>query len=169
MTGAGGTPRTGVELWRDQGERIGSLERAMVASRRRGINQGTTDQMNAYTPTYWEFWYNTDDTHLYVGNKSGGWRLFSGNVAVASAAWDTTNGTGTAALAGRTVNITIPTILETTETLIFQAGSVGSGFGFISGVSITRNPTNTILTVRFMQIMSNATQAFSVIWQISPL
>jgi hypothetical protein len=169
MTGAGSTPRTAAELWRDQNARIGALQSARRTSIGRGVRSGPTALRTEITPKYWDFWLDTDDGHMYVGSKSGTWRQYSGSTAAAAAAWDTINGTGTAALAGRTVNITIPTVLETTETLLFQAGSVGSGFGFLSGVSVTRNPTNTTLTVRFMQIMSTATQSFSVNWEIIPL
>jgi len=132
------------------------------------LMRGTGAQRGAYPSLYWEQWQDTDGAQgLYVGNKAGGWRLFSGTASAATAAWDTTQGTSPAAIvAGRTINFTIPTVLETNEWLIAQSTVVGTGFGFIGVNGITRGPTNTTLTVRFMQIMSLTTQPLSIAWQI---
>lgn len=121
-----------------------------------------------FKSTYWRMWFDTDTNKMMVGDKSGGWRLFTGSATAATKAWDTTQAVTGMAMAGRTEGLTIPTVLEAHEELILTARSIGSGYGFVSLTGITRNPTNTIATVRFMQIMSTAQQSLVVTWQIAP-
>lgn len=132
------------------------------------IQRGTALDRAATTSTYWDMWQDTDGAQLlYVGNKSGGWRQFSGNVISPTAAWATTQGTAPAAIiAGRTDTLTLDTVLEPNENLIVTATSVGSGFGTVSLNGVVKNPTNTQITVRLMQLGSTTTQQFSMAWHI---
>lgn len=127
--------------------------------------KGTASQRGNCAMPYWTFWQDTDGSQrMYVADKSGGWRQHAGLTTVAAAAWDTTQTN----LAGRTVNLTLPTVLEASESLVVTAAGVGSGFGFVSLSSMTRNPTNTTVAVRLMQIMSLVTQSFTLAWHILP-
>lgn len=132
------------------------------------MRRGTTTQMNAATSQYWDFWYNTTDDKVYVGNKSGGWRRYSGTVLSAETGWATTSGS---TLAGRTAVFTLPTVLESNETILVQIDpSVStSGYNFLGATGLIRDPTNTKINVRFMQIMSLKTQPMPVLWQIVPI
>jgi hypothetical protein len=121
------------------------------------------------TPSaYWEQWQDTDGTQkLYVGDKSGGWRQFSGYGSQPDRAWDTTQGTtGNALVAGRTDELTIPTVLLPNEDINVWLTYGGSGFTSGSVNLITRNPTNTVVRFRFMQIGSFLTQSYAYSWQI---
>jgi hypothetical protein len=132
-----------------------------------GKGRGTAALRGQVTPHYWDFWQDTDGTqHLYVGNKTGGWRKFSGRAGGADAAWQTTQTSGAVTIVGRTASVTIDTVLESSEDVIIGSVSVGSGFGILTLNGITRNPTNTVLTIRFMQLAALTTQAFAFDWQI---
>lgn len=134
--------------------------------------QGTAAQRATFPAQYWEFWQDTDGSQkLYVGNKSGGWRLFSGNTSWSAAAWtDSASGTPSPLImAGRTINLTIPTVLETTEHLMFQLATGGTGYTFIGGSAITRGASDTTLTFRYMQLMSLNTQGGSINWQVAQI
>ena len=123
----------------------------------------------APSPRYWDFWYDTDTQKMMVGSKSGTWRQYAGSIVAATRAWDTTQGaSGQALLAGRTDSLTIPTVIEASEDLNVFTRSVGSGFGIVSVSVTTRNPTNTVVSVRLMQLMSHVTQAYSLGWEIVP-
>jgi hypothetical protein len=116
---------------------------------------------------YWEMWQDTDGAQgLYVGNKSGGWRLFSGVMTDPAVAWTLNSTSGAVITVGRTAIFTVPTVLETNETLLAQSIGVGTGFGFIGPTGVVRGASNTTLTVRFMQLGSTVTQALSITWQI---
>lgn len=133
-----------------------------------GIRRGTGARRAASPSKYWDFWQDTDGTQsLYVGNKSGGWRKFSGSGTSPDAAWSTTQGTAPAAIiAGRTATVTLDTVLEANEHLILTGTSIGSGFGIVTLNGVVKNPTNTVATIRFMQLGSTTTQQFSFAWQI---
>lgn len=134
-----------------------------------GPRQGTAAERASTFSTYWALWQDTDGAQgLYVGNRSGGWRLFSGVATIPAAAWDTTQGSAPAAiLAARTATVVLPTVLEANEWILFQAVTVGTGFGFASGVNLTRGATNTSLALRLMQLMNaTVTQSFQIAWQI---
>ncbi|AYD86176.1 minor tail protein [Microbacterium phage Burro] len=132
--------------------------------RRNGAWEGSTTARNALVPKYWEFWWDTTLNQMFVGSTTGTWRQYSGFAQDTAKAWDTTQTN----LAGRTITFTLPTVLETTEYVSVYAVSAGSGFGFIGGTFLIRNPTNTSLGVRFMQIMSLTTQALLISWNIVP-
>jgi hypothetical protein len=130
---------------------------------------GTEAQRALSTSQYWQFWQATDGAQdLYVGNRSGGWRKFSGQVSNAVTAWDNTITTGSPSwtAGARTATLTIPTVLETNEVIILTQYTVGSGYGFVGLNGITRNVSNTSAVVRFFQAFSTTTQSFSVNWQI---
>lgn len=129
---------------------------------------GTAEQRATMTPGYWDFWQDTNGTErLYVGSKAGTWRQFEGSAVAPSAAWSTTQGTPPAAIVvGRTATITIDTVLEVNENLLITATSVGSGFGIVSQNGLVKNPTNTAVTVRLMQLGATTEQQYAFAWQI---
>lgn len=131
---------------------------------------GTAAQRAATTSRYWQFWRDTDGTELlYVGNRSGGWRQFCGTHSWPAAAWATTQSVTGLSLAGRTINATLPTVLEPDERIFAQLIAGGSGFTFIGPNSITPNANDTTFNFRYMQIMSTDTQAGSIYWQIAKI
>lgn len=130
-----------------------------------GPFRGTTAERNLVIPGYLDEWYDETDQKVYLGSKSGTWRQKEGTITAPSRAWDTTD----SSLAGRTDSLTLPTIIEPNEDILIWARSVGSGFGIVSQSAVTRNPNNTIVSVRLMQIMSLTTQPFSLGWRIEPV
>lgn len=131
---------------------------------------GTAAQRAATTSRYWQFWRDTDGTELiYVGDRSGGWRQFCGTHTWPAAAWATTQAVTGLSLAGRTINATLPTVLEPDERIFAQLIAGGSGFTFIGPNSVTPNENNTAFNFRYMQIMSTDTQAGSIYWQIAKI
>lgn len=115
-------------------------------------------------PHYWQFYFETDTQTMMVGSRSGTWRQYAGSATNSARSWDTTQTN----IAGRTDTFTLPTVLENTEDVIVWSRSVGSGFGIVSLNGTARNPTNTVVTVRFMQLMSLTIQGLVIGWQISP-
>lgn len=115
---------------------------------------------------YGDTWYETDTKLTMIGNLSNGWRQKYGQVTFASRAWDVSS--TSALLAGRTDSVTLPTVLESHETLNVWMTSAGGGYDFCSISSITRNSSNTVLAVRLMQILAVATQTLSVGWEVVP-
>lgn len=130
--------------------------------------RGTAAQRAATTSKYWQFWLDTDGSQkLYVGNKSGGWRQYCGETTVPAGGWSSTS---SGLIAARTPNVTVPTVLLTTETLLASATSVGTGFGAISLTALTRNASNTTASFRQMQFLNTtATNAFTFAWCVSPM
>lgn len=133
--------------------------------------RGTAAERAVTVPRYWDFWQDTDGSQvMYVGGKSGAWRQYAGSVVAPSRAWDTVQGAaGAALLAGRTDSLTLPTVIEANEDILIWLRTTGSGFGVMGQSAVTRNPTNTIVAVRLMQLMSHSTQAYSLGWQIAPV
>jgi hypothetical protein len=197
MTGVGDSPRTLDEHLRAQNRKIVALERQLrragaldlsgrivggegislegtgaagspVIINATHLQRGTGVERAATPSVYWDFWQDTDGTgQLYVGNKSGGWRLFSGRYAEPSAvAWSGTGSGGTMAAAWRTTSYVLPTVLETNEWLMVTSTTVGSGYGSIAPAGLLRDPTDTTLTLRVTQLQSAAQQAISFVWQI---
>ena len=173
--GNGGTPRIEQRLSEARGgtqdtEYVryhnGSSWSSWVAVQN-GVFRGPSSVRAQYTPAYWDMWFETDTNVMMVGSKSGTWRRFSGQSSSAAQAWSTTQVSGNVSLAGRTVNWTLPTILESHENVLVTLTAGGSGFTFASLTSTTRNPTNTVISCRLMQIGSATTQAFTVAWQIA--
>lgn len=132
-----------------------------------GVGEGPSTWRLATTPRYFDMWYDTTDGLVYVGNKTGTWRRFSGTDAVAAGAWALSTTSGTVINVGRTVTFTIPTVLEATESLIVSEVATGSGYGFSAVTSIVKNPTNTVLTMRHMQIGATTTQPLYINWQVT--
>ena len=122
----------------------------------------------APSPRYWDFWYDTDTQKMMVGSKSGTWRQYAGSIVAPTRAWDTTQSSGAVNLAGRTDSFTLPTVIEASEDIKVFTRSVGNGFGVISVSVVTRNPTNTVVSLRLMQLMSVAQQSYALGWEIVP-
>lgn len=118
-------------------------------------------------PQYWEFYYETDTRNMMVADKSGNWRRYAGRATHATTAWSNVNGT---TMAGRTNVFTLPTTLEPDETLMVQIDPAvtTSGFNFIGVTGLVRNPANTQVNVRLMQLFSTTTQPMPIVWQIVP-
>jgi len=124
---------------------------------------GTAAERAATTSTYWQFWQDTDNGgHLYIGDKAGGWRLYSGQETVAAGSWQTAS----SPFWGRTVSITLDTVLEDNEVIMMTTTSVSSGFGSISPTTLTRNLTETVVSVRHTQMASGTTNPFTAVWHI---
>ncbi|QBI98123.1 minor tail protein [Microbacterium phage Fireman] len=133
-----------------------------------GRGRGPSTLRTAIQPQYLDEWYDTTTLANYLGSKSNTWRQSEGTVNASARAWDTTQTSGSVNLAGRTDSLTLPTVLEANEDVLVWARTVGSGFGFVSLNGTVRNPTNTVITVRFMQIMSLVTQGYTLGWKIVP-
>lgn len=128
---------------------------------------GTTAQRAARTSKHMQLWQDTNgDQYLWVGNRSGGWRRYSGRGGVASAAWDYNQSSGSVTTVARSISLTIPTVLDTDEDLLITPIHTGTGFGFISVAGLVKNPSNTVATIRFMQIGAATQQALTVAWQL---
>lgn len=128
--------------------------------------RGTAAQRAATTSKYWQFWLDTDGSQkLYVGNKTGGWRQYSGKATVAAGGWTSTNSN----MAGRAVNFTLPTVILPTEEIQISAVDVGNGFGLATLVTTTRNTGNTVISVRQMQLLSYATNPLTITWNVVPV
>lgn len=150
-----------------------SLRKVVIHGRNNGFapyvpkpTQGLAADKPA-NPSYWQMYFETDTQKMMVGSKTGTWRQFAGTASMPARAWDTTQSNGVI-IAGRTDNFTLPTVLENSEDVIVWSRSVGSGFGIVSLNGTARNPTNTVLSVRLMQLASLTTQAYGIGWQISP-
>ncbi|AWY05391.1 minor tail protein [Microbacterium phage Metamorphoo] len=128
-----------------------------------GRGRGPTTLRTATTPQYWDFWDDTTDGLTYVGNKSGGWRLFSGQVALANRAWDLSS----PPVYARSDSATIPTVLETNEYLQVTPIALGTGYATMGVVALIRNPTNSTLSTRLMQFAAATTQNYVYQWQIA--
>lgn len=112
--------------------------------------------------------FKVTDTGVEWDRAAGAWRKLHGRATLASAAWQTTATSGAVIFAGRTATFTIPYILAAGESVIVTQETGGSGFSQVSMSAITRNPTNTTVTVRLTQFQSTSTQAFTVLWRIVP-
>lgn len=132
-----------------------------------GTWRGTAARRAATPSVYWDFWQDTDGTQqLYVGNKTGGWRLYSGIDTSPAAAWTLNSTSGSVITVGRTPVFTLPTVLEANEYISATPWGVGSGFGMAAGAGLVRNVSSTQYTMRFTQLGSTTTQALSIIWNI---
>lgn len=134
-----------------------------------GKGYGPTSERTQITPNYLDEWYDSTDGFVYIGSKTGTWRRKSGTGSSAATAWDSTGSSGTVINAARTFSATIPTVLETSETLTLTLISGGSGFTFLSMNTLTRNPTNTSITCRYGQLFSTTTQACTFVWTVTPI
>lgn len=134
-----------------------------------GLRRGTGAERQATPSSYWDFWSDTDgEEHLYVGDKAGGWRRFSGTGTAPATAWDTTLAVGGANIfAGRTISATLPTVVLETETLILTQVQAGSGFGAASLATLVRNPNATPVTIRHTQMASFSTQSLTYAWMLA--
>lgn len=133
-----------------------------------GDGAGPSTWRLATMPRYFDMWHDTTDGFIYVGNSSGGWRRYSGAVSDIARAWTSTIAS---TAAGRSIDFTIPTVLEARETLAItmDPAAATSGFNFIGTTALIRNPTNTIVTVRLMQLMnSTINQAVQIAWKVHP-
>lgn len=133
----------------------------------RGITEGTAAQRAATKSQYWEMWKDTDtDQYIWVGDTAGGWRRFSGSHTQAAGAWDSAPVSGSVSMGLRTLSITIPTVLSADESLLISVIGTGTGFGYASIAGMTRNPTDTSITVRHAQVGSTATNPVTFAWQV---
>lgn len=161
--------KTSPMLWH-RGVNAGGTEWEPWTEIGHGILYGTAAQRAATPSRYWQFWQDTDgDQLLWVGDKSGGWRRYSGFYSWTAAAWDTRQVSGSMSLAGRTIGATIPTVIEDNERLVCQLIAGGSGFTFVGGSSFVRNANDTTLNFRYMQIGSTVTQAGTIAWWIQQI
>lgn len=133
--------------------------------RTQGPFEGTTTRRNATVPAYLDQWFDTTDGKVYLGSKTGTWRQMEGTISAPLRAWDSVTGGN----AGRTDSLTLPTVLEANEDVLMWLRTGGSGFTFMSQSTVTRNPTDTGVSVRLMQLMSSTTQAFTIGWRIEPV
>lgn len=134
----------------------------------RGPHTGSTTERNAHRPDYLEEWYDSTLQQLFVGSKTGTWRRKSGLTTFASAAWTSSATSGSVINAARTINLTIPTFLETNETLAVTLVDGGSGFTFLSLNTMTKNATDTDIAVRYAQLFSTTNQGGTILWQVTP-
>lgn len=130
------------------------------------VRTGPTSERNTVTPVYWQFWLDTTDGHTYVGSRSGTWRRFSGQATDPAAAWANNQTSGTVINVERSPIFTLPTVLEADEWIMATATSVGTGFGFMAGAGLIRNPGSTQYTCRFLQVGAATTNALSIVWMI---
>jgi hypothetical protein len=132
---------------------------------------GTVSERNAITPTFGQMWTDTDSNYYtWKGGKGGTvdtWRRRSGRINVASAAWQTT-GNGNA---GRTITISVPTTIESGESILVSIHNGGSGFNWITTYSVgSSSGGSTPITIRLMQLMNDtAQQAVTVAWELVDL
>lgn len=128
-----------------------------------GLFRGTALERAATPPAYWDMWQDTDGSQrLYVGSKTGTWRRFSGEVAFAAKAWDMSANP----LWGRTDITSLPTVLETNETLVVTATTGGTSYSALVVASIVVNPTDTEVTTRLTQFVFSSTQPYAYAWAI---
>lgn len=106
--------------------------------------------------------FKCTDTLVEWDRYKGSWRKLSGSASIPSAAWSFTSGS----LAGRTATFTIPYAVDAKESVMISQGSGGTGFSFSAMTAVGRNETNTVVSVRLMQIGSLTTQSFVIYWQI---
>jgi hypothetical protein len=129
--------------------------------------RGTAAQRATTASKYWQLWLDTDGSQkLYVGNKTGGWRQYSGEATAAAGAWDNSSAP---AVYARTVSVTLPTVVLSTESIQISSTNTGSGFGAYAMNNITRNPTNTVISIRHYQFLSNAANLLGFTWNVVPL
>lgn len=148
-------------------QQLDDAEQQITANLQAGPRRGTAAQRAATTSLYFQLWQDTDGAqHQWIGNRSGGWRRYSGNATAAATEWTTLGSVTGALMAARTVTFTVPTVLESDEWLSVASVAVGTGFAFIGGVAVTRGATTTDVTVRFMQLLSHVTQPLTVAWAV---
>jgi len=126
---------------------------------------GTAAERALQEARFGDLWYDTDaDRIVWKGASDGRWRQKSGRASDIARAWGTTSGTQ----AGRTITFTVPTWLEDHEDIAISSRNVGSGYGSVSLNGVTTDPLTetTSLSVRFMQILSTATQPCAITWWI---
>lgn len=133
------------------------------------MRRGTAAERAETESEYWDFWSDTDaGERLYVGDKSGGWRRFSGVGTEPAGAWSTTVVvSGSNVFAGRTVAATLPTVVLDNETVVVTTIGAGSGFGSAALATLTRNPGSTAVTIRHMQLAAVTQNALSYSWMIA--
>lgn len=129
----------------------------------RSAMSGSSELRTLTTSRYWDFWFDTTDQRMYVGNKTGGWRLFEGAQVVPTKAWDASSG----GVWARSDTSDIPTVLEVNEYLKITSIAIGTGYATMGVSSIVRNPTNTSVGTRLTQFMVSTTQSYTYHWQIA--
>lgn len=164
---------TGLEFYQTNGTAPGNYVwngTAWASASGGGVRRGTGAQRASTTSQYWDFWLDTDGTQkLYVGDKAGGWRQYSGSGSVAAGAWDAQGSGSGMAIGVRNTTATLPTSLATNETLMLSSTTVGGIYATISLTATTASGSNTIATIRHMAFQNLTQTAFSFVWQIAPI
>ena len=125
-----------------------AAERALVTSKGRGVR-----------------WVDTDGTKQeWSVDPAGAWRIHAGRVTDVAAAW----GVSAAPGYGRTLSLTIPTIISLEEDIEFSIVDANGMWIGISPGPVTRNPTNVTAAVYFFRLFNAATSAAVVHWKIVP-
>lgn len=128
------------------------------------FRRGTAGQRSLVSAQFGQIWQDSDGNKTkWKGRSDGTWTRMEGSRLVAAGAWDlTANGNS-----ARTLTISLPCVLEATETLQITANGVGSGFGILSLNTITKNASDTTVVLRHMQLFSSAQNSVGFSWQIT--
>lgn len=125
---------------------------------------GTSAQRLALDPApAGAMWQDTDNGEkLWSTAPNGKWRRHEGIATFAAGGWSTaaTN------IYYRTQTVTIPTVLAANESILV-AFAFTSGNSWVSVNGITRNATDTVLSLRILQISTTAVQVSGDIsWRV---
>lgn len=125
---------------------------------------GTTAERLALDPApAGAMWQDTNDGEkLWSCAPDGKWRLHEGKATFAAGSW----ATATTNVYYRQQTVTIPTILAPNETVLVSFIST-TGNSWLSVAAIQRNASDTVLTLRIMQIATAAvTIPGDIAWRV---
>jgi len=126
---------------------------------------GPAADRSSVTPGYFDFWHETDgDYRVWVGGRSGNWRRYSGKHEEPAAAW----ASSAHPLYGRTISATLPTVLESGETIMVSGPLNTAGYDVLSLNTVTPHATDTDIQARFFRFNNSGTSSVRVHWKILP-
>lgn len=126
--------------------------------------EGTSAERLALDPApAGAIWKDSDVAgRLWSTSPAGKWRLHEGRIsdiarpwtAIASPVW------------GRTITFSVPTVLAANEELAIWAGQHAGAWVTVTNGGITRNPTDTTLTVHAARLLNGGETAINVLWRV---
>lgn len=132
---------------------------------------GTKAEREAFTPPVRGIeWVDTDNGKLtFLSSSDGKWRQMEGSLSIPAGAWNVTATSGAVSYALRTVDTTLPTQIESDESILIATDNPGTGFGLIGLVTAINDVTNNRvnLQLRQFQFHSSNQQNMRATWRIT--
>ena len=129
-----------------------------------GILQFRTDtERTAFQPQPGQVCEVISSGKRFSSVRAGQWRQLAGIITVPKANWNVS----AAPFYGRVTDVTLPTVINSGETIRVSPVSVGTGYGDVELRAVkTRTKTNTVINVGLRQFGSPTTQQFKLLWEV---